>query len=390
MKKIYFILTAVAIILSNAVKAQTYVIAAWNYSSISAQGTMATPLNATTKDNNLGVAEISRGPGLSPATINYGFASGVTGLIDNTETDAINSGDYHLINLKAANGTLTVSKIGFRIYRHANGPQRFRWAYSKDGTTFTNIGVEVDMTGVSNSDSYREIDLSSDVNLVNIPNTTTVTFRLVGYDGNGATNKNFGLRSNNSNAVTFEGSLSTTLPVQLSSFTAKPQANTIQLNWQTVSEQNNSHFEVLRSTDGNNFNVIGRKEGNGTTDQTNTYSFLDIKPVSGTSYYALKQYDLNGDNKLYDAIPVKFSLSNGTFGAVVISSGIKIIINSEVEESANISIYDISGKQLASKQISLNKGVNEAEVTNFDLVKGKLYLVKLKSATQNQTIKVLN
>ncbi|RZK76763.1 MAG: hypothetical protein EOO92_14095 [Pedobacter sp.] len=174
MKKIYFILMATAVFLTSAVNAQG-VIAAWNYSTVSAQGTMATPLNATSQDSNLGVAEILRGGGLSVATINYGFASGVTGATDNTEADAITLGDYHLINLKASSGTLTVTKIISRIYRHANGPQKFRWAYSKNGTTFTNIGLEIDITGTTNSDIVREIDLSSDVNLANVPNNTTVT-----------------------------------------------------------------------------------------------------------------------------------------------------------------------------------------------------------------------
>ncbi|MDA9555855.1 hypothetical protein N9R54_06450, partial [Pelobium sp.] len=40
------------------------------------------------------------------------------------------------------------------------------------------------------------------------------------------------------------------LPVKLASFSGQKQGETIQLNWTTVSEKNNSHFDVLRSIDG--------------------------------------------------------------------------------------------------------------------------------------------
>jgi len=387
MKRIYFTLVVLAMLMANTLKAQ--VIAGWNYQSVNPAAPISHPANTSTKDPNLGVAEIQRGSGLSTASINYGINSGVTGLTGNTENDAITSGDYYLVNLKASSGTLTVTKIIFRIYRHTNGPQRFRWAYNVNGGAYTTIGTEVDMTGVANSDILREIDLSADANLANVPNTSTITFRLVGYDGNGTTNKNFGLRSNNSNALSFEGSLSATLPVELISFTAKPQANAVQLNWQTASEQRNSHFEILRSADGVSFNVIGTKEGNGTTQSKQYYSFEDKQPLNGTSYYALKQFDEDGIGKLYDAISVKMNMVSSTFTVAPSAAGISIHMEATLNEKANVSIVDISGNKIVERQLLLNKGVNRLEIDNVALAKDKLYLVNLKSASINQTAKII-
>lgn len=386
MKKIYFILTAMAVVLTSAVKAQTYKIATWNYQSINPAAEIASPASTTTKDNNLQYANIRRGGGMNAASINYGMNAGVTGGFQTTESQAISNGDFYLVDLKATNGTMSITKIGYRIYRNANGPQRFRWAYSINGSAFVSIGTEVYMTA-ANSDDFRTIDLTG---ITDIPNTSIVTFRLVGYDGvNQTTNKNFGLRSNNSNALEFEGSLSTTLPVNLTSFTAKLQANAVQLNWQTASEQNNSHFEVLRSQDGTNFTVIGQQAGNGTTNTTNSYSFTDHKPLVGTSYYALKQFDLDGNSKEYDAIPVKYILTNAVFTAVINSSSLTAKVDATNSEKATISVVDISGNEIASKSVVLEKGINQIELSNINLTTGKLYLVNLRSNNQNQTVKII-
>ncbi len=384
-------------IISNSLNAQT-VIAGWN---LKAYGTNSNSipgsLNATSKDPNIETPVLARGGGLTSSDVNYAYFSNVTSTstLGNSSADAVTNGDFYTVTLKAANGLMNVTKINYQLYRSLNGPNSFRWAYSINGGTFTSVGASD--VSYSSTESLglvqTAIDLSGIVALQNVPSTSTVTFRLLGWGATTGTRR-FGLgrnanASDDSFVLSFEGSLSNTLPVNLTSFTAKAQANAVQLNWQTASEQNNSHFEVLRSTDGTDFRVIGRRDGHGTTNQTNTYNFLDAKPLSGTNYYALKQYDLNGDNKQFDAISVKFSLSNNAFNAASTSSGIKVIVNSEVDESANISIFDISGKLLTSKQITLNKGVNETELANLDLAKNKLYLVKLKSANQSQTAKIL-
>ena len=59
---------------------------------------------------------------------------------------------------------------------------------------------------------------------------------------------------------------SVTLPVELSYFHVETQGDgTVELQWETISEQNNAGFEIERAT-GDTYEVIGYREGNGTTD----------------------------------------------------------------------------------------------------------------------------
>ncbi|MEZ0543051.1 T9SS type A sorting domain-containing protein [Fibrella arboris] len=87
---------------------------------------------------------------------------------------------------------------------------------------------------------------------------------------------------------------STTLPVNLLSFSAKASGLMASLDWATVSESTNAYFDVERSHDAQSFTRIGRVTGQGTTTARQQYSFTDETPVSGANYYRLKQIDTDG------------------------------------------------------------------------------------------------
>jgi len=86
----------------------------------------------------------------------------------------------------------------------------------------------------------------------------------------------------------------TPLPVTLTSFSAAPQGTGVAVNWATASEKNNAGFEVERSANGLDFATLTTITGMGTTLNAHTYSYLDAAPLRATSYYRLKQIDLDG------------------------------------------------------------------------------------------------
>lgn len=95
------------------------------------------------------------------------------------------------------------------------------------------------------------------------------------------------------------------LPVELVSFTAKSSGSSVDLAWQTASEFNNDFFEIERSFDRSEFELIGIVEGNGTINQTVDYNFTDFSPLAGESYYRLRQLDYNGDYEYSPVVMIK-------------------------------------------------------------------------------------
>ncbi len=101
------------------------------------------------------------------------------------------------------------------------------------------------------------------------------------------------------------------VPVELSSFTASVENSNVILKWQTETEKNNSGFEIERrnAQSGNTgWEKIGFAEGQGTTTEEYSYSYLDKEITSGQFQYRLKQIDLDGSFKYSDAVQVSISL----------------------------------------------------------------------------------
>lgn len=98
------------------------------------------------------------------------------------------------------------------------------------------------------------------------------------------------------------------LPVELISFNALAENETVKLNWTTASELNNDYFTVQHSTDGVEFTSLGIVDGKGTTQNVSNYAFTDNTPQAGINYYRLKQTDFDGTSSYSNIIAINLDL----------------------------------------------------------------------------------
>ncbi len=122
----------------------------------------------------------------------------------------------------------------------------------------------------------------------------------------------------------------TSMPVELVSFTAEYSGGNVLLYWSTATEVNNYGFEVQRSADAGEWDVIGFVQGHGNSYSTKEYEFSDdlsalpYNLLSEILEYRLKQIDTDGEFEYYkltamidlstvtniddEIVPVKFEL----------------------------------------------------------------------------------
>lgn len=187
----------------------------------------------------------------------------------------------------------------------------------------------------------------------------------------------------------FEPSESATLPVSLTSFTAKANLQNIDLAWATASEKDNSHFDILRSGDGKTFTKIGEVKGAGTTDATNNYTFTDKNALPGVSYYQLKQVDFNGNATLSKVEVVKSNVAASNFKVIPNQQEgtVKLTIYAANEGKATFKIYDLNGRKLTEQELTLSKGYSNLSVP-FNGANG-LHVATLTTATETVTQKFI-
>ncbi len=171
-------------------------------------------------------------------------------------------------------GEATISRV-YLVWEKAYGGN-FTIDVSEDAVTWTTVA-----TTVGNSFHFNEYSF-----------TTPVTGRYVRMNG---TKRGTTISDNGYSLYEFQvnGTLQP-LPVTLTSFGAVAQGTGVAVSWATASEQHNAGFEVQRSADGVSFATLATVTGMGTTQSEHTYRHFDAAPLRTTSYYRLKQLDLDG------------------------------------------------------------------------------------------------
>lgn len=97
----------------------------------------------------------------------------------------------------------------------------------------------------------------------------------------------------------------TPLPITLIDFHAEEEGPaSVRLDWSTASEQDNDHFEVERSDDANAWWTVAQVAGAGTSAGVLHYSAEDDALRGTTTYYRLRQVDLDGTSTLSDVVTV--------------------------------------------------------------------------------------
>lgn len=165
------------------------------------------------------------------------------------------------------------------------------------------------------------------------------------------------------------------LPIELISFEGKTESNYVRLDWKTLTEKNNSHFTIFRSSDAKTFEEITTIDGNGDSNIPIEYTFLDKNPINGINYYYLKQYDFDGRES--SSRIVNINVSNSTFKLYPNPTKTRVYLEHGKNEIQEINIFSNRGKFI--KKMQLNK--NDTDVLELDLgsLDSGLYIVKIQT-----------
>ncbi len=173
----------------------------------------------------------------------------------------------------------------------------------------------------------------------------------------------------------------TTVPVELTTFTAETSEEGITLNWQTATETNNSGFNVERSRDNNTFETLGFVSGFGTTTETHNYYYVDNNLTIGTYYYRLKQIDFDGSFEYSGTIevdftsPTEFSLLQNYPNPFNPTTTLQFTL--PVDASVMLNVYNLVGEKVAEViNNELAAGLHKIKFNGENLSSG-LYLYKL-------------
>lgn len=168
------------------------------------------------------------------------------------------------------------------------------------------------------------------------------------------------------------GDATTPLPVQMTTFTATAQGQSVMLKWITAQEINTYKFEIERQSAGSNWTKIGEVQAQGNSSVPTNYSFADNNLVSGKYSYRLKMIDNDGTfeySKVVEAeisAPTEYTLSQNYPNPFNPTTK----IDYSIPEATNVKIliYSVTGElvsELVNEYQSAGKYTVEFDASNL-------------------------
>ena len=156
------------------------------------------------------------------------------------------------------------------------------------------------------------------------------------------------------------------LPIELLNFDAKLVGDEVICNWSTATEINTDYFVIQRTIDGVNFENIDSILAAETSYETLHYNLSDPNPLLGTSYYRLKQYDLDGSSETFPLSEVKYR----NLEVKVNQQGENLQVTLPSNVKGTVQIIDMMGRIVFEE----NEGTY-FELNTDNLPKGSYFLI---------------
>jgi len=177
------------------------------------------------------------------------------------------------------------------------------------------------------------------------------------------------------------------LPITLTSFTASCE-DKVSLMWKTATETNVSHYEILRSRDGQFWEEVATVPavGNSTTEQV--YHATDATGLE-TMYYKLRSVDNDGTSE--DFQPVSVTCNPGALWSIhPVPVSVKATVTVTATETSHdvFVITDINGRVVTTQQVEIKAGTSIFELDLHRLSEGT-YFIRMNQSDKYSPLKFI-
>lgn len=194
-----------------------------------------------------------------------------------------------------------------------------------------------------------------------------------------------GQLSRNARRVSITGGAAP-LPVVLTRFSGRREATGNQLQWETASETDVSHFEVEYSPDGQQFTALSRVAA--TNSRTaRTYSFTDARVSVGPAYYRLAVREQDGTVAYSGVVVLQAGVAEARPLRVAVAPNpvpggqpLRLELESGTAQPAELRLTDLTGRVLLRQTITLPVGHTTLSLPETRAWRG-LYLLTVQPVT---------
>lgn len=171
------------------------------------------------------------------------------------------------------------------------------------------------------------------------------------------------------------------LPLDWLSFTIRDCNGSACLEWKTQNEVNTATFEIENSRDGIHYSRVTTLNARNTPGH-HTYQYTDESPAYGTSYYRIKQLDLDG----------RYTYSKTEQVTIIAANNISVTPNPAygfvklrgIEKADRVTITNIAGQQLKEW-----RNVNGNQSLDISSIPNGIYIIKVTGKQTEKAFKII-
>lgn len=183
------------------------------------------------------------------------------------------------------------------------------------------------------------------------------------------------------------------LPVTLATFTGTRGEEQVTLNWITLNEKNNSHFEIERSSDGFDFKKQDIVHGKGHSNKPSFYEYYEENTEDPILYYRLTQVDFDGKSSTSKIIALERKGNKGfniTLYPNPSNGSFQVIKGEGIAGKLDYTLSDASGRVISTRTWMAGSDgfLHEPLANNMPLAPG-YYLAKFNTENNFKCIKLI-
>ena len=175
------------------------------------------------------------------------------------------------------------------------------------------------------------------------------------------------------------------LPIELLDFSATLKSDQVELNWSTASELNNDFFTIERTHDLEKFEEVITVKGQGTGNSKSNYTSIDDSPLSGKSYYRLKQTDFDGKFTYSELIKIEnldFKTQFKIYPNPVVDSKFNFELTGiDPGMEVPMRIVNVQGTSVFDASYKADQSGRIKTTVELNLVSNGMYMVIINTAT---------
>ena len=179
------------------------------------------------------------------------------------------------------------------------------------------------------------------------------------------------------------------LAASIISFTGKNNSNLNSLRWTVSNEQTVKQYEIERSKNGVEFTKFATVQ----STRQGTYLINDdiTAEIGKTFYYRIKIVDVDGSYRYSTIVTIVINQKN-QFVTVMPNpfvDKLRVQINSTIQGKARLTISDLSGRKLLTKNITVIAGITNVDIEETAGFSNGNYLLNMITEKQQQNIKII-